>query len=138
MPSPTSVPTGARTPSPTPAEPTVEASSPVVGSGAADAGSRSGGPPADGGSAATNPFTVGGESTGDRVDAAFLTSSLGRLDGIVWAVPTLALTVPGLLLVIAILAQIAAGTAWLPLVRRKIGSSFSWRSFEGRRRHRDG
>jgi hypothetical protein len=36
-------------------------------------------------------------------------------------VPSLVLTVPGLLLVLAILAQIAAGAAWVPVVRRKLG-----------------
>jgi hypothetical protein len=47
---------------------------------------------------------------------------MASLDGFVWAVPSLVLTVPGLLLVLAVLAQIAAGGAWLPVVRRKIGS----------------
>jgi hypothetical protein len=47
---------------------------------------------------------------------------MASLDGIVWAVPSLVLTVPGLLLVVAVLAQIVAGAAWLPVVRRKVGS----------------
>jgi hypothetical protein len=47
---------------------------------------------------------------------------MAGLDGIVWAVPSLVLTVPGLLLVLAVLAQIVAGAAWLPVVRRKVGS----------------
>ena len=38
-----------------------------------------------------------------------------------WAVPSLALSVPGLLLVAAILAQAAGGLAWIPIARRKIG-----------------
>jgi hypothetical protein len=46
-----------------------------------------------------------------------------RLDGLlVWAVPSLVLTVPGLLLLFTILAQIAGAAAWLPLVRRKLGA----------------
>jgi hypothetical protein len=38
-----------------------------------------------------------------------------------WAVPTLALSVPGLLLIIAVLAQGGAGLAWMPFVRRWLG-----------------
>lgn len=41
--------------------------------------------------------------------------------GFDWAVPTLVLTVPGLLLMLAILAQAAFGLAWLPVVRRRLG-----------------
>jgi hypothetical protein len=41
--------------------------------------------------------------------------------GFDWAVPSLVLTVPGLLLMIAILAQGAIGLAWLPVVRRRLG-----------------
>lgn len=38
-----------------------------------------------------------------------------------WAVPGVLLSVPGMLLVLAILAQAAGALAWLPLVRRRIG-----------------
>lgn len=38
-----------------------------------------------------------------------------------WAVPALVLSVPGLLLLLAILAQSLAGVLWLPVVRRSIG-----------------
>ena len=38
-----------------------------------------------------------------------------------WAVPGLILSVPGLLLVLAIVAQAIGALAWLPLVRRRIG-----------------
>jgi hypothetical protein len=38
--------------------------------------------------------------------------------GFEWAVPTLVLTVPGLLLIVAVTAQAAIGVAFLPLVRR--------------------
>jgi hypothetical protein len=51
------------------------------------------------------------------------TATMASLDGIVWAVPGLALAVPGLLLLLAVFAQIAAGAAWLPIVRRKLGST---------------
>ncbi len=38
-----------------------------------------------------------------------------------WLVPGALLTVPGLLLMLAIAAQAVGALAWLPLVRRKIG-----------------
>jgi hypothetical protein len=39
-----------------------------------------------------------------------------------WAIPGLILSVPGLLLVLAIAAQAVGALVWLPLVRRRIGS----------------
>ncbi len=39
-----------------------------------------------------------------------------------WAVPGLILSVPGLLLLLAIAAQAFGALVWLPLVRRRIGS----------------
>jgi hypothetical protein len=42
-------------------------------------------------------------------------------DGLEWAVPTLSLTVPGLLLMLAVLAQLSTGALWLPVVRRWLG-----------------
>jgi hypothetical protein len=50
------------------------------------------------------------------VDVGF--TSLDDLD---WAVPALTLTVPGLLLIIAVIAQATAGAFWLPFVRRWLG-----------------
>jgi hypothetical protein len=38
-----------------------------------------------------------------------------------WAVPALLLSVPGLLLLLAVLAQAAGGLLWLPMVRRWLG-----------------
>jgi hypothetical protein len=38
-----------------------------------------------------------------------------------WAVPALVLTVPGILIVIAVLAQALIGLAWLPVTRRWLG-----------------
>jgi hypothetical protein len=38
-----------------------------------------------------------------------------------WAIPGLVLSIPGMLLVLAILAQTVGALAWLPLVRRRIG-----------------
>jgi hypothetical protein len=45
----------------------------------------------------------------------------GGFDAIEWAVPALTLTVPGLLLVLAVIAQLTAGAIWLPIVRRRLG-----------------
>jgi hypothetical protein len=43
-------------------------------------------------------------------------------DSIDWAVPALTLTVPGLLVMLAVLAQLSAGAIWLPVVRRWLGA----------------
>jgi hypothetical protein len=43
------------------------------------------------------------------------------LAGFEWAVPALVLTVPGILLILAIAAQAAAGVLWLPVIRRWLG-----------------
>ena len=79
------------------------------------------GPPSDpGGSAAAEPpFTMPAVDDGSSLDL-----DLGALtfDGFEWAVPALVLTVPGILLVIAVLAQALIGLAWLPVVRRWLGS----------------
>jgi hypothetical protein len=42
--------------------------------------------------------------------------------GFDWAVPALALTVPGILLILAILAQSVVGALWLPFIRRWLGA----------------
>jgi hypothetical protein len=56
--------------------------------------------------------------------AALVDSDAVGVNGLlVWAVPTIALTVPGLLIA-AISAQIAGAAMWLPVIRRKLG----WRS----------
>ena len=43
--------------------------------------------------------------------------------GFGWQVPGLLLSVPGLLLVLAVALQLAGGLAWLPVVRRRLGPS---------------
>ena len=42
--------------------------------------------------------------------------------GLTWAVPGAAFAVPGLLLIVIVMAQAAGGLVWLPVVRRRIGS----------------
>ncbi len=45
-----------------------------------------------------------------------------------WTVPSLALSVPGLLLMTAVMAQSLGALAWLPAVRRWLGTfGFGWR-----------
>jgi VCBS repeat-containing protein len=62
-------------------------------------------------------------SAGDGTDDLGLAAAaLGGLGSILWAVPSLILSVPGLLLVLAISAQALGGLAWLPVARRKLGS----------------
>lgn len=40
--------------------------------------------------------------------------------GLEWAVPAIVLAVPGLLLIVALLAQAVIGVVWLPIVRRHL------------------
>jgi hypothetical protein len=43
-------------------------------------------------------------------------------DGLLgWSYPALVLTVPGLLLLLAVLAQAVGALAWIPIVRRSLG-----------------
>ena len=81
-------------------------------------------PPADPPTIEEN-FTVpiGGNGSGmaDFNEIGLAAASLGGFGAFLWAVPSLALSVPGLLLVAAILAQAAGGLAWIPIARRKIG-----------------
>ena len=58
-------------------------------------------------------------------------AELVGFDTIDWAVPALTLTVPGLLLMLAVLAQLSAGAVSLPIARRWIGALGA-----GRRRRR--
>jgi hypothetical protein len=60
-------------------------------------------------------------------------TDLGTIDGlgdvgvvglgglVTWAVPAIVLSVPGLLLLLAVLAQMAGGVLWLPVARRWLG-----------------
>jgi hypothetical protein len=59
---------------------------------------------------------------------------LGSLGlGIEWGVPAFIVGVPGLLIILVIVLQSLGGSAWLPLVRRKIGT-FGIRDSGTRRR----
>jgi hypothetical protein len=99
----------------------------VIGSGTTGSGGGPGGP---GGPAATGGLdvTVGGAAPFGLIDFG-----VGTLGGLDWAVPAFAMGVPGLLLILAVLAQLSAGVVWLPIVRRWLGGFGV-----GRRRRRDG
>jgi hypothetical protein len=60
-----------------------------------------------------------GEGDGAPFDLG--SGGLATFDSIDWAIPALALTVPGLLLMLAVLAQLSVGALWLPVVRRWLG-----------------
>lgn len=78
------------------------------------------------------PGTRNGHASFD--DFALAQSGLASLDAFVWAVPAIALSVPGILIVLVILAQVGAGAAWLPIARRKVGGFGFGRSRDGQRR----
>lgn len=65
-------------------------------------------------------FSVGRGGLGP-IDALVDVDLVG-FDGMIeWAVPAVVLGVPGLLLLLAVLAQAAGGLLWLPMVRRGLG-----------------
>ena len=69
----------------------------------------------------------GGGSETDRVDGmgSSIAAALQSLPGgmLAWSYPAVVMAVPGLLLVIAVLAQTAGALAWLPVVRRSLGGT---------------
>jgi hypothetical protein len=93
-------------------------------------GGGSGGGPAGGEGPGGAEVTVGG---GDGGPFDLVSGGLEAFDNLDWAVPALALTVPGLLLMLAVLAQLSVGALWLPVVRRWLGGFGVGR----RRRRRD-
>jgi hypothetical protein len=96
--------------------PPSSSSSPEPAAAGSGAGGSNGGP---GESAAPDGpgFTV---ATGNLAPFGLIDLGVGAFDSLDWAVPALALSVPGLLL-IAILAQLSASAVWLPIVRRWLG-----------------
>jgi len=69
-----------------------------------------------------DPFAVGSTVQGGGSGPSVSFGTLGPLDfAFEWLIPGIVVTLPGLLVVLAILAQAIAGTVWLPLVRREIG-----------------
>ncbi len=75
------------------------------------------GPGAPTAAPAEPPFVVSPNVQELDIDTVSIT-----FDGFEWAVPVLVLTVPGLLIVIAVLVQSLIGLAWLPVTRRWLGN----------------
>jgi hypothetical protein len=114
-----------------PADPGATPSAPgAAPSSEPSAGSTSSAAPAGAGTAGgpsgpSTPGSPGGVAVGQAepppIDGLTDVNVVG-LDGLItWAVPSLALTVPGLLLVLAVLAQMAGATIWLPVIQRWLG-----------------
>ncbi len=124
LPTDTPAPTATPTPSTTPTATPTPTPTPVPAPSASAPGSP---PPAGGGS--TERFTIGGAggaggASSGTTDFSSLSTVLAGFGGLLqWAVPSLVLSLPGLLLVLAILAQVAGGAAWVPIVRRALGGS---------------
>ena len=109
------------TPTPTP-DPASPAPAEDPGSDPTPPGAVAEGNPGDGGSGTRLRMgrDAGPAGSGPGIDVSLAAmESLGNLS---WAVPSLVLAVPGLLLVLAVLAQAVGGVLWLPVIRRRIGS----------------
>jgi uncharacterized membrane protein YgcG len=135
---PTPSPGAGASPSPTPGAPATSndpgaTSSPGSGAGSTGGGPGGGGPgsePAGGGSSGGGPggttdadgpiFSVAGNGPAPVVP--IVGAEFAGFDGIDWAVPALTLAVPGLLLMLAVLAQLSTGAIWLPVSRRWLGA----------------
>ena len=127
-PTPTIGPGGSPAPGATATPGSSSGANPSPPSSAPGAPGGGGNPPAGG----AGPGS-GGVTPGDERGFTVGFSGLGPIDGLVdidvvgfdalleWAVPALVLSVPGLLLLIAVLAQTAGGLLWLPMVRRWLG-----------------
>jgi hypothetical protein len=123
QPSPTAGPTSRPTPSLT-ARPTPTATAgpggpigpagPVSSTGPAPTG-RPAATSARSSAAAARPFALPSVDDGSKLDFDTGTVTFGSFE---WAVPALVLTVPGILIVVAVLAQALIGLAWVPITRR--------------------
>jgi hypothetical protein len=82
-------------------------------------------PPAAPAAPAEAPFTLPSIDDGAQLDFDTGAVSFGSFE---WAVPALVLTVPGILIVIAVLVQTMIGLAWLPVARRWLGGDRRRRS----------
>ena len=123
------VPTATPTPSATPSTgPTPTESAPPVGAGvgasAGTGGPGDSGAPTAGGPVASapiavvpkaDPFVLTAASDPDTIQLDDANVTFGNVE---WAVPALVLTVPGLLLIIAVLTQLFAGALLVPVARR--------------------
>jgi hypothetical protein len=105
---------------PTPERPeSTDAAAPAGPVSPSGGGSSSAAPPTAG-PAASQPidlFVVPVAGTGADVELDAASVPFASFE---WAVPALVLSVPGILIVIAVLVQALIGLAWLPLVRRSL------------------
>jgi len=113
-PTPTARPTPTATPPPTPvpSEPRPSPSPSPVPAGPVAPGGPDGGTPSRPDAFALPPVQI------DPFDD--LLGGFDTFGGFEWVVPAIVLAVPGLLLIVALLAQAAIGVVWLPMVRRHL------------------
>jgi hypothetical protein len=111
------------TPSPSPGPSSVATAS----GGPGGAGGTGGG----GGAAPGDLFAIPAFDPAGPIDAV-IDGTFDGFGGIEWAVPAFALGVPGLLLILAVIAQGLVSIAWLPMIKRWLGG------FGLRRRRRTG
>lgn len=109
VPTPRVTPTPARTQTDPDPSPT---SSPVPAGPIVPGGPGGGTPSPDNGPFALPPVQF--DPFDDRIGA------FGAFGGFEWAVPALVLTAPGILLIVALIAQALIGIVWLPVVRRHL------------------
>jgi hypothetical protein len=117
-PEPSAAPTPAETRAPAPSPSGRDEPSGTPAIGALDPGSEAG----SGGPAGR--LRIGRETDGTVAAGPEIDVSLAAIEGLgslTWAVPSLVLAVPGLLLVLAVMAQAVGGVLWLPVIRRRIG-----------------
>ena len=76
----------------------------------------------------------GGRGGIENLDGA-LVSALEQLPGgvLAWTYPAVALSVPGLLLVAAVVGQMLGAFAWLPVIRRSLSGLGTRQSRTGKR-----
>ena len=109
-------PSETRAPAPSPSGRDSPSETPAAGAADPDAGSSGGG--------SAGRLRMGREADGVEDAGPEIDVSLAAMDGLgslTWAVPSLVLAVPGLLLVLAVMAQAVGGVLWLPVIRRRIG-----------------
>ena len=130
-PSPTASATPTPSPTPAPTEPPTAGAGWGPGSGSGPGSGGPAGPAGTPGAPAPTPaptdgraFAIPGQGDIDRLeqDAPVIDAGSLVFSGFEWQVPGLLLSVPGLLLVVAVAFQLAGGLAWLPVVRRRLGT----------------
>jgi hypothetical protein len=114
----------APTPTPVPTSTTGQPGTGGSGGGGAPGGpvtshgTGASGPPASGGPAPSRPVDTFVVPAAERAPEIAFDAGAASFGGFEWAVPALVLTVPGVLIVLAVLAQAAIGLFWLPVIRR--------------------